>query len=80
MVQAMINVEDHTNTILNVIKAKYNLKDKSEAIDLMAAQYESEILEPGLRPEYVQKAKGIMQEEAIRVGSMEDFRKRYGLE
>jgi hypothetical protein len=79
MVQAMINIEDHTNRVLNVIKAKYDLRDKSKAIDLMAAQYESEILEPGLRPGYIKKAEGIMKQEAIRVGGLDDFRKRYGL-
>jgi len=57
MVQAFINIDDHTNRILNIIKAKYGLKDKSEAIDLMATQYEEDILEPEIRPEYIEKAK-----------------------
>jgi len=48
MVQATINIDEHTNRILNVIKAEYGLKDKSSAIDLMATQYEEEILEPEL--------------------------------
>ena len=79
MVQAFINVDEHTNRIMNIVKAKYDLKDKSQAIDLMALQYEAEVLDPGLRPEYIQKAKGIRKEKSIRVGSLEDFRKRYGL-
>lgn len=48
MVQATINIDEHTNRILNVIKAEYGLKDKSSAIYLMATQYEGEILEPEL--------------------------------
>ena len=57
MVQAMINIEENTNRVLNIVKAKFGLKDKSEAIDLMAQQYEEDILEPNLKPEFVQKMK-----------------------
>ena len=55
MVKAIININQRTNRLLNIIKAKYGLKDKSEAIDKMAEQYNQEILEPELRPEYVEK-------------------------
>ncbi len=51
MVQAIIDIEEHTNQILNIVKAKFGLKDKSQAIDMMAEQYEEEVLEPGLRGE-----------------------------
>jgi len=79
MVQAIINIEEHTNRILNIIKAKYGLKDKSSAIDLMATQYEEEILEPELKPEYVEKAKKIIQQKPVDVGSVDDLRDRLGL-
>ncbi|MDF1557524.1 MAG: DUF2683 family protein [ANME-2 cluster archaeon] len=79
MVQAIINIEEHTNRILNIIKAKYGLKDKSSAIDLMATQYEEEILEPELKPEYVEKARKIIQQKPIDVGSVGDLRDRFGL-
>ena len=57
MVQAIINIDDHTNRILNIVKAKFGLKDKSQAIDMMAKEYEDEVLEPQLRPEFVEKMK-----------------------
>ncbi|MEE9565103.1 MAG: DUF2683 family protein [Candidatus Hydrothermarchaeaceae archaeon] len=75
MVKAIIDIEDHTNRVINVVKAKYGLRDKSEAIDLIAMQYEEEILEPELRPEYIEKAKRIRKQKAIPV---KDFAKRYG--
>ncbi len=53
MVQAMISISEHANRILNVVKARYGLKDKSRAIEMMATEYEEEILEPALRPEFV---------------------------
>jgi len=79
MVQAIINIEEHTNRILNIIKAKYSLKDKSSAIDLMATQYEEEILEPELKPEYIEKAKKIIQQKPINVGSVDDLKDRLDL-
>jgi hypothetical protein len=76
MVQAIINIDEHTNRILNIIKDKYGLKDKSSAIDLMATQYEEEILEPELKPEYVEKASKIMRQKPVDVGSVENLRSR----
>ncbi|NOR48849.1 MAG: DUF2683 domain-containing protein [Methanosarcinaceae archaeon] len=72
MVQAFINIDEHTNRILNIIKAKYGLTNKSSAIELMASQYEEEILEPELRPEYVDKVKKIMQQDPVDVGNVEN--------
>jgi len=34
MVQAIIDIKDKTNRVLNMVKAKYDLKDKSEAINV----------------------------------------------
>ena len=79
MVQAIIDIEDNTNRVLNIVKAKFGLKDKSEAINIMAKQYEESILEPELRPEYVEKAKKIMRQKKIHVGSVENLRKRLNL-
>lgn len=75
MVQAIINIEDHTNRVLNIVKAKFGLKDKSEAIDLMAEQYEKNILEPELRPEYVEKLHKIKKEKGVKFKSMQQLRK-----
>ncbi|MEL7664394.1 MAG: DUF2683 family protein [Methanosarcina mazei] len=79
MVQAIINIDERTNRILNIVKAKYGLKDKSAAIIKMAQEYEEEILEPELKPEYIEKLKKIEKQEAIEVGTVENLRKRYGL-
>lgn len=79
MVQAIIDIEDNTNRVLNIVKAKFGLKDKSEAIDIMAKQYEESILEPELRPEYIEKAKKIMRQKKIHVGTVANLRKRLNL-
>jgi hypothetical protein len=60
MVQAMININDEVNKVLNIVKAKYGLKDKSEAINLVVTEYEENFLEPELRPEYGKKLLNII--------------------
>lgn len=79
MVQAIINIDDQTNRILNIVKAKFGLKDKSEAIDRMAYEYQELILEPELRPEYVEKAQKIMKQKKIQIGTVDNLRKRLKL-
>lgn len=61
MVQAVINIKEHTNRVLNIVKAKFGLKDKSQAIDLVVTEYETTFLEPELRPEYKTKLAKIIK-------------------
>ncbi len=55
MIQARVKISDKTNQILNIVKAKYKLKDKSAALDLVVAQYEEKILEPRYSPEFIKE-------------------------
>ncbi len=77
MVQAIINISEESNRVLNILKAKYGLRDKSAAINLMAEHYEDAILEPQLRPEFVKKALRIDKQKPIKIGTVEALRKRY---
>ena len=80
MVKAIVDISNDANRVLNVIKAEYGLKDKSEAIDKMAEEYEEMIFEPKLKPSYLRKLKKIQKEKLIHVGTLEDFRKRYNMD
>ena len=80
MVKAIIDINDHTNQILNIVKAKFGLNDKSQAIEAMAVQYESEILEPQLRPQFIEKMKRVSKEDSIKVGNVRNFKQRYGVD
>lgn len=73
----MVHISERANRILNIIKAKYGLRDKSEAINVMAKEYEEEVLEPELRPEWIKKMKKRQKEKVIEIGTVADFRKRY---
>ena len=76
MVQAVITINERENRILNIVKGKYGLKNKSEAINLIINEFEKEFLEPELRPEYVEKMKKREKESTVKV---KDFRKHFGL-
>ena len=77
MVQALVKLNDNINRVLNIIKAKYDLKDKSEAIEFIVNKYIEFENEPELKPEFIKKMQNIKKEKSIRV---DDFAKRYGLD
>lgn len=55
MIQARLTISDRANHVLNIVKAKYNLKDKSAALDKLVAEYEEKILEPPFKPEFIKE-------------------------
>ncbi|MBI3034816.1 DUF2683 family protein [Candidatus Woesearchaeota archaeon] len=61
MVQAVIDIDEKTNRVLNIVKAKFGLKDKSQAINIVVNEYEQSFLEPELRPEYRTRLAKIMK-------------------
>lgn len=76
MVQAMIQISKDANQILNVVKAKYGLKDKSQAIERVVQEYGSDFLEPELRPEFIIKMRQRQQEKTVKI---KDFDKHFEL-
>lgn len=74
MVKAIVTIDERTNRILNILKAMYGLKDKSQAINLMAKQFEACVMEPELRPEFIESLKASESEKAVKV---KDFESRY---
>ena len=55
MVWAIVNIGEMQDRVLTIVKGKYGLKNKSEAVNLVIKRFEEELLEPHLRPEYVKK-------------------------
>ncbi len=76
MVQALIELDENTNRVLNVVKAKFDLKDKGEAIRLVVEKFVDFENEPELRPEFIQKFNDTQKKKIIKV---DDFAKRYGI-
>ena len=79
MVQAIINISGKANRVLNIIKARYNLKDKSQAINVMAEEYEELVFEPQIKNSYIKKLNKVSKERKIKVGSMKDFDKMFNI-
>ena len=55
IVTARVELDEYTNKVLGVIKARYGLKDKSEAINKFAEIYGEEFAEKDASDEYVKK-------------------------
>jgi len=76
MVNALVQLDENTNRVLNLIKVRNGLKDKSEVIEFLVVNYVDEENEPELRSDFVQKMNQIQKQKSIKV---DDFAKRYGL-
>lgn len=55
MVYARITLNDYANKVLNVIKAKFDLRDKSEALNKFIDLFGDEVVEKEAKDEYVKK-------------------------
>jgi len=80
MVKAIVDIDMEANKVLNHLKVEYGLRDKSQAINMMASEFKKFVrTEPEVRPEYIRELKKIQKGKHIKIGSMQDFRKRFGL-
>jgi hypothetical protein len=80
MVKAIVDIDEEANKVINILKAQYGLKDKSQAINKLAREYKEIVLESEFRPEYIRKLLEAQKEPIIRVGNAAELRKRYGTE
>jgi hypothetical protein len=55
LVKSIIDLGERESRIVNIVKAKYGLKDKSQALSLILKRYEECELEPQLRPEFIKE-------------------------
>ena len=77
MVKALVNLTEYENRLLNIVKAKYGFRTKTEAIKWIIHEYEEEFLEPELRPEFIDKMKKREKEPVVEI---KDLKKHFGLE
>ena len=75
MVQAIINLGGYEDRVLMIVKGKYGLKNKSEAVNFVINRFEEELLEPQLRPEYEKELNQIKKQKGIRFSSVQELRK-----
>jgi len=59
MVLARLSINEYSNKVLNVIKARFGLKDKSEALNRFAEMYGDDVVEKEANDKYIKKILGI---------------------
>lgn len=67
MVKAIVDIDERVNRIINIVKAKENLKDKSEAINLIVESYGKEMLEPELKSDFIKELLEAQKEKTVKV-------------
>lgn len=72
MPKAVVDLSEHASRVVNVVKARDGLRGKSEAIESIVAAYEERILEPALRPGFVEELRRIRKGKFRRVQSLGD--------
>ncbi len=75
MVQAIVNLGDREDRLLTIVKGKFGLKTKSDAMNFVIGKYEEELLEPELRPEYLKKLNRIEKQKGIPFKNISELRK-----
>ncbi len=78
MPSAVVDLTLENNHLLNIIKAKFGLHNKSDAMNFIVQKYAKEEIEPELRPEYVAKLRRIMKQKGKVYPSLDAMIKEYG--
>jgi hypothetical protein len=67
-INARIKLNNYSNRIFSVVKSKYDLKDKSEAINKFAEIYGPFEMDLEVKEEYINKLKDIKKKQLIKYG------------
>ena len=73
MTKAIIDLSERANRVVNIVKAKEGLKGKSEAIQRIVEEYEEHILDPHLRPEFVEVVQRIRKGSFRKIDNLGDL-------
>jgi hypothetical protein len=73
MPKAVVELSEHANRIVNVVKARDGLKGKSQAIERIVEEYEEKILDPAFRPEFVEEVLRISKGKFRKVRSVDEI-------
>ncbi len=75
MPKAVVELSEHANRVVNVVKARDGLRGKSEAIESIVSAYEESILEPALRPEFVEDVQRIRRGRFRKIRTLDEVLK-----
>jgi len=75
MGKATIQIPENENRILDIVKGKYGLKTKEQAIAMVIKLYGQELLEPELRPEFIEEMKKVKKQKKTPFKDLKELRK-----
>ena len=75
MTSAIIELSEHNNWVVNMLKARFSLKNKSDALNFLVQKYEKEIVGSEVRPEYARKAHKIHMQKGKSFNSLKEMLK-----
>ena len=74
-IKNVIELDKREDRVLNIVKAKFGLKNKSQAVSILVKVYEDNFLENSLKPEYINRLEKIKKGKYIKYNSIEELRK-----
>ena len=72
MPKTVVELSEHANRVVNVVKAREGLRGKSAAIERIVEEYEEKVLDPHLRPEFVTDVERVRKGRFRKVRSLDD--------
>ncbi len=75
MVQALVDLGEHEDRVLTIVKGKYGFKNKSDAVNFVIGAFEENFLEPQLRPVAKKEIKKIAKGKFKRYKNLKALRK-----
>jgi len=72
MPKTVVELSEHANRVVNVVKAREGLRGKSAAIERIVEEYEEKVLDPHLRPEFVTDMERVRKGPFRKVRSLDD--------
>lgn len=75
MTQALIQLSNDSNRVLNLVKAKYDLKDKSEAVEIVIKHFVECEGEPSFQEEFIKRVEKAEKGKFVKV---KNFVEHYG--
>ena len=73
MTSAIVNLTEENNRFLNIIKAHFGIKNKSDAINFVVEKFPKDDIGLQVRPEYVRKLQKIRKHKGKVYNSAEEM-------
>ncbi len=77
MTSAIVNLTEENNRFLNIIKAHFGIKNKSDAINFVVENFPKKEIELEVRPEYIRKLQKLRKQKGKVYNSAQEMFKEF---